>query len=48
VADVVGSLCRNNDKLTVERRLPKFEIGDVLIQHDVGVYAVLLGYNYND
>ncbi len=47
VVDVVGSLCRNNDKLAVERRLPKLEIGDILIQHDVGAHAVSLGYNYN-
>jgi diaminopimelate decarboxylase len=45
---VVGSLCRNNDKLTVERRLPKFEIVDVLIQHNISVHAVSLSYNYND
>jgi len=47
MVDVVGSLCENNDKFAVQRVLSKIEIGDVLIQHDVGAHAVAMGFNYN-
>ena len=47
IVDVVGSLCENNDKFAVQRWLPRVEIGDILIQHDVGAHAVAMGFNYN-
>ena len=45
--DVVGSLCENNDKFAVDRRLPRLEYGDILAIHDVGAHGHSMGYNYN-
>lgn len=45
--DVVGSLCENNDKFAVERKLPKVEIGDLIVIHDTGAHGVAMGFNYN-
>ncbi|MCR5292146.1 MAG: diaminopimelate decarboxylase [Eubacterium sp.] len=47
VYDVVGSLCENNDKFAIDRRLPKIEIGDYLVIHDTGAHGFSMGYNYN-
>lgn len=46
-ADVVGSLCENNDKFAVQRRLPKPHIGDLLVVHDTGAHGHAMGFNYN-
>lgn len=45
--DVVGSLCENNDKFAVDRKLPKIDIGDLLVIHDAGAHGFAMGYNYN-
>ncbi len=45
--DVVGSLCENNDKFAVQRRLPKIEVGDLVIIHDAGAHGRAMGFNYN-
>ena len=45
--DVVGSLCENNDKFAVQRKLPKMEIGDIIIIHDAGAHGRAMGFNYN-
>ena len=47
VYDVVGSLCENNDKFAIERKLPKIDIGDLLVIHDTGAHGYSMGYNYN-
>ena len=47
VYDITGSLCENNDKFAVDRKLPKIEIGDRLIIHDAGAHGFAMGYNYN-
>lgn len=47
VYDVVGSLCENNDKFAVDRRLPKIDMGDYLYIHDTGAHGFAMGYNYN-
>jgi len=47
IYDVVGSLCENNDKLAEDRLLPKLEVGDILIFHDVGAHGHAMGFNYN-
>ena len=47
VVDVVGQLCENNDKFAIDRRLPKTEIGDLLIIGDSGAHGRSMGYNYN-
>ena len=45
--DVVGSLCENNDKFAVQRRLPKIDTGDFVIIHDSGAHSRAMGFNYN-
>ena len=47
VYDVVGSLCENNDKFAIDRKLPKVDIGDLLVIHDTGAHGFAMGYNYN-
>jgi len=46
-ADVVGSLCENNDKFAVDRSLPEVELGDYLVIQDAGAHGRSMGYNYN-
>ena len=43
VYDVVGSLCENNDKFAIDRRLPKIDIGDYLVIHDTGAHGFSMG-----
>ena len=47
VYDVVGSLCENNDKFAIDRRLPRIDRGDLLYIHDTGAHGFSMGYNYN-
>ena len=47
VYDVTGSLCENNDKFAIDRKLPKIDIGDILIIHDTGAHGHAMGFNYN-
>ena len=47
VYDVVGSLCENNDKFAIDRKLPKIDKGDYLYIHDTGAHGYAMGYNYN-
>ena len=45
--DVVGSLCENNDKFAIDRKLPKIDVGDYLFIHDARAHGFSMGYNYN-
>ncbi len=45
--DVVGSLCENNDKFAIDRKLPQINSGDLLYIHDTGAHGHSMGYNYN-
>lgn len=47
VYDVVGSLCENNDKFAINRRLPEIHRGDLVIIHDAGAHGHSMGFNYN-
>ena len=47
VYDVTGSLCENNDKFAIDRKLPEAEIGDILAIHDTGAHGFAMGFNYN-
>ena len=53
IYDVVGSLCENNDKFAIQRKLPKIDVaadgsrGDFVIIHDAGAHARAMGFNYN-
>jgi diaminopimelate decarboxylase len=53
--DIVGSLCENNDKFAVQRRLPRIAAaaetpdgkGDFVVIHDAGAHGRAMGFNYN-
>jgi len=51
--DVVGSLCENNDKFAIQRKLPKIDVaadggaGDLVVIHDAGAHGRSMGFNYN-
>jgi diaminopimelate decarboxylase len=53
--DVVGSLCENNDKFAIQRRLPIITAsaqapdgkGDLVVIHDAGAHGRAMGFNYN-
>jgi len=47
IADVVGSLCENNDKFAIQRPLPEIHTDDLLIIHDTGAHGHSMGFNYN-
>ena len=47
IYDVTGSLCENNDKFAVHRKLPEIEIGDIVAIHDAGAHGHAMGFNYN-
>ena len=52
VYDVVGSLCENNDKFAIQRKLPEIEVsaegsGDFVVIHDTGAHSQSMGFNYN-
>ena len=47
IYDVTGSLCENNDKFAIDRKLPEVEVGDILIIHDTGAHGHAMGFNYN-
>jgi diaminopimelate decarboxylase len=47
IYDVVGSLCENNDKFAINRKLPMIEIGDIIAIHDTGAHGHAMGFNYN-
>ena len=47
VYDVTGSLCENNDKFAIDRRLPRIEKGDLVVIHDTGAHGHAMGFNYN-
>lgn len=45
--DVTGSLCENNDKFAIDRKLPAIDIGDIVVIHDTGAHGRAMGFNYN-
>ena len=45
--DVTGSLCENNDKFAIDRKLPEIESGDIAVIHDTGAHGHSMGFNYN-
>jgi diaminopimelate decarboxylase len=44
---VVGSLCENNDKFAINRKLPPIDWGDFVVIHDTGAHGRAMGFNYN-
>jgi len=47
IYDVAGSLCENNDKFAINRKLPVIETGDYVVIHDTGAHGHAMGFNYN-
>ncbi|MDD4237667.1 MAG: diaminopimelate decarboxylase [Desulfotomaculaceae bacterium] len=47
IYDVTGSLCENNDKFAIDRKLPEIRQGDILVLHDTGAHGHAMGFNYN-
>ena len=47
VYDVTGSLCENNDKFAIDRKLPEISKGDILAIHDTGAHGHSMGFSYN-
>lgn len=47
VYDVVGSLCENNDKFAINRKLPILNSGDIVVIHDVGAYGRGKVFDFN-
>jgi len=52
--DIVGSLCENNDKFAIQRKLPKIDAAadaangaDFVVIHDAGAHGRAMGFNYN-
>ncbi len=45
--DVVGSLCENNDKFAINRRLPILKAGDIVVIHDAGAYGRGKVFDFN-
>jgi diaminopimelate decarboxylase len=45
--DVTGSLCENNDKFAIDRKLPRIDEGDIVVLHDTGAHGYAMGFNYN-
>jgi len=46
-ANVVGTLCENNDWFAKDRMLPTAELGDIFIIWDTGAHAHSMGFQYN-
>jgi diaminopimelate decarboxylase len=44
---VVGRICENNDQFVKNRELPIMEVGDVVLIHNCGAHAFVMGHNYN-
>ena len=47
IYDVSGSLCENNDKFAIDRKLPEIDTGDLLVIHNTGAHGHAMGFNYN-
>jgi diaminopimelate decarboxylase len=45
--DVVGSLCQNNDKFAIDRKLPEAQSGELVVIRDAGAHAHAMGFNFN-
>lgn len=45
--DVIGSLCENNDKFAIDRKLLHSQVNDLIVIHDTGAHGHAMGFNYN-
>jgi diaminopimelate decarboxylase len=47
IANVVGTLCENNDWFATDRELPEAVVGDLFVIHDTGAHSHSMGFQYN-
>jgi diaminopimelate decarboxylase len=47
VADMVGPICESGDFLARDRRMPRFEPGDLVAVMSAGAYGFVMSSNYN-
>ena len=48
LANVVGTLCENNDWFAKDRALPKdAQVGDLFVIHETGAHSHSMGFQYN-
>ncbi|MDD5659148.1 MAG: diaminopimelate decarboxylase [Actinomycetota bacterium] len=47
IYDVIGSLCENNDKFAIDRKLPSLAQGDIVVFYDVGAYGRGKVFDFN-
>jgi len=47
VYDITGSLCENNDKFAINRKISHPKPGDIVVIHDTGAHGWAMGFNYN-
>ncbi len=47
IANIVGPICENCDRLATQRLLPIAKIGDFVVTHDTGAHGIAMGFNYN-
>lgn len=45
--DVTWSLCENNDKFAIDRKLPKIDEWDYIVIHDAWAHWTAMWFNYN-
>ena len=46
-ANIVGTLCENNDWFAKNRLISKAEVGDIFVIHDTGAHSHSMGFQYN-
>lgn len=47
-ANVVGTLCENNDWFAKQRDLPEADVGSVFVIHDTGAHSHSMGFQVRD
>ncbi|MDY0360517.1 MAG: diaminopimelate decarboxylase [Desulforegulaceae bacterium] len=47
IVDVTGSLCENNDKFAIQRKLPLLYENDLVVIEDTGAHGHAMGFSYN-
>jgi diaminopimelate decarboxylase len=46
-ANIVGTLCENNDWFAKDREIKEAKVGDIFIIHDTGAHSHSMGFQYN-
>ena len=46
-ANIVGPMCESGDVLGIDRKMPKTQVGDMLLIANTGAYGAVMASNYN-